>query len=156
MVIRFEEKAAFKIAGQSVHEGIASDFIGAWDDLYRKVSMADLVKIGSGECFGASYDFKTQDLFSYLAGYDVTDEARAKLLGLEILEVPAAKYLVLSLQGAIPQCIQSGWNYINGTYFPDSQFIHAGTPDFEFYPAGDPTEPDYQMELWIPIVEKNN
>lgn len=154
MQTRFEKKAAFKIAGLSVHDGVNSDFIGTWDKLYKQVNAVVLSHLGSGECFGASYDFKTQECFSYIAGYDVTDEAKAKLLGLDIVAVPAAEYLVVELHGPMPQCIKDGWAYVNETYFPGNNFVHAGTPDFELYFDGDPKDPDYQMELWILVVAK--
>lgn len=154
MNTRFVKRTSFQVAGLAVHDGVNSNFTGIWADLFAKFTMEELSGLGSGEYFGLCYDFKTADQFSYMAGYDVLDIPRAQQLGLEILAVPEAEYLVLSLQGPMPQCIQAGWDYLRETYFPQNPLQHDGTPDFEVYFAGDPTALDYQMELWVPVVEK--
>ena len=90
-----------------------------------------------------------------MAAYDVKDEKMAKKLGLDILEVPKAEYAVAKLKGAIPNCIHEGWKYVIEVFFPEQGYKHAGTPDFEVYSEGNMDSPDYEMELWVPIVKAN-
>lgn len=154
MNTRFETKAAFKLAGLAVHDGKDSDFTGIWEELFSKFKMSNLEGLGTGECYGACYDYKSPDRFSYIAGFDVKDEEKAKLMELDIIDVPLAEYLVVELHGAMPQSIWEGWKFVNETYFPENNFEHAGTPDFEYYLPGDPNDPDYIMELWVPVKAK--
>ena len=77
-------------------------------------------------------------------------------MGLNILEVPEAEYAVVKLKGIVPNCIHEGWKYVTGTFFPEQGYRHAGTPDFEVYGEGNMYSPDYEMELWVPIVKDKN
>lgn len=153
MNVRIEKKPAFRVAGISVHDGQESDFSGAWDELFRKFTMEQLVSLGSGEPFGCCYDHKSPGQFSYLAGYNLVHEDKAKELGLGIIDVPEAQYAVVQIHGSIPDSIRAGWDHMMSTWLPENGCIHAGTPDFEYYFEGDPSDPTYEMELWVPIIE---
>lgn len=154
MNMRFEKKEAFQVAGLVVHSGKNSDFSGVWQELLRKVPMDQLIRMGSGESYGLCYDFINQENFSYMAAFDLQEESFAQERGLTILQVPQAEYAVFEIVGAIPQSIHEGWEYIIGTFFTESEYEHAGTPDFEYYLEGDMSAPDYKMELWVPIRKK--
>lgn len=152
MNVRIETKPAFRVAGIAVHDGEASDFSGAWEELFKKYTMEQLDALGSGEPYGSCYDFKGPGEFSYLAGYDVKDTAKAAELGLEVLEVPEARYAVVEIHGSIPDSIRAGWDHLMSDWLPEHGYSHAGTPDFEYYLEGDPSDPDYAMELWVPLA----
>ena len=91
-----------------------------------------------------------------MAGYDAQNIDKAADLGLSILEVPEAEYAVVKLKGIVPNCIHEGWKYVTGTFLPEQGYRHAETPDFEVYGEGDMYSPDYEMELWVPIVKDKN
>lgn len=95
---------------------------------------------------------------NYMAGYDVKDSKTAIDMGLSLLEVPAADYVVVELIGAIPASIHAGWSFLMQDFFPEHGYAHAGSPDFEVYYEGDMQAEDYKMELWVPIrkVDEKN
>ena len=164
MDIKIIKKSAFKIAGvaERVEEG--GDFPNVWDKLFKKVSEEKLESLGNGQSYGACYEIEKNEkenpeskyTVSYMAGYDVQNIDKAKDLGLSILEVPEAEYAVVKLKGIVPNCIHKGWKYVTGTFFPEQSYRHAGTPDFEVYSEGDMYSPNYEMELWVPIVKDRN
>jgi len=161
MDIKIIKKSAFKIAGvaERVEEG--GDFPNVWDKLFKKVSEEKLESLGNGQSYGACYEIEKNEkenpeskyTVSYMAGYDVQNIDKAKDLGLSILEVPEAEYAVVKLKGIVPNCIHKGWKYVTGMFFPEQSYRHAGTPDFEVYSEGDMYSPNYEMELWVPIVK---
>ena len=161
MDIKIMQKSAFKIAGvaERVEEG--GDFPNVWDKLFKKVSEEKLESLGNGQSYGACYEIEKNEkenpeskyTVSYMAGYDVQNIDKAKDLGLSILEVPEAEYAVVKLKGIVPNCIHKGWKYVTGMFFPEQSYRHAGTPDFEVYSEGDMYSPNYEMELWVPIVK---
>ena len=164
MDIKVMKKSAFKVAGvaERVEEG--GDFPNVWDKLFKKVSEEKLESLGNGQSYGACYEIEKNEkenpeskhTVSYMAGYDAQNTDKAKDLGLSILEVPEAEYAVVKLKGIIPNCIHEGWKYVAGTFFPEQGYRHAGTPDFEVYGEGDMYNPNYEMELWVPIVKDKN
>ena len=164
MDIKIIKKSAFKIAGvaERVEEG--GDFPNVWDKLFKKVSEEKLESLGNGQSYGACYEIEKNEkenpeskyTVSYMAGDDVQNIDKAKDLGLSILEVPEAEYAVVKLKGIVPNCIHKGWKYVTGTFFPEQSYRHAGTPDFEVYSEGDMYSPNYEMELWVPIVKDRN
>ena len=164
MDIKIMKKSAFKIAGvaERVEEG--GDFPNVWDKLFKKVSEEKLESLGNGQSYGACYEIEKNEkenpeskyTVSYMAGYDVQNIDKAKDLGLSILEVPEAEYAVVKLKGVVPNCIHKGWKYVTGMFFPEQSYRHAGTPDFEVYSEGDMYSPNYEMELWVPIVKDRN
>ena len=164
MDIKIMKKSAFKIAGvaERVEEG--GDFPNVWDKLFKKVSEEKLESLGNGQSYGACYEIEKNEkenseskyTVSYMAGYDAQNIDKAADLGLSILEVPEAEYAVVKLKGIVPNCIHKGWKYVTGSFFPEQSYRHAGTPDFEVYSEGDMYSPNYEMELWVPIVKDRN
>ena len=164
MDIKIMKKSAFKVAGltERIEEG--GDFPNVWDKLFKKVSEEKLESLGNGQSYGACYEIEKNEkenpeskyTVSYMAGYDVQNIDKAKDLGLSILEVPEAEYAVVKLKGIVPNCIHKGWKYVTGMFFLEQSYRHAGTPDFEVYSEGDMYSPNYEMELWVPIVKDRN
>jgi AraC family transcriptional regulator len=71
--------------------------------------------------------------------------------GLLELEIPASKWGVFEVHGAMPDAMQNTWKQIISEWFPSSHYEHAGTPDLEVYTNGNPSNPDYYSEIWIPL-----
>lgn len=152
---RYVKKEAFKVAGISGHDGHDTDFSLLWVQLMDGRTLDELIKLGSGENYGLCYNFKEDGNFSYMAGFDVEDEEKALEMGLEILEVPAADYVVFVLVGPVPESIQRGWLRVE-EFFKDTGYEHGDSPDFEYYLEGeDMSQPDYKMELWVPLKKKD-
>jgi AraC family transcriptional regulator len=69
----------------------------------------------------------------------------------EILEIPASKWAVFEVHGAMPHAMPKVWKQIFTEWFPSSGYELADTPELEVYLGGDPYSPDYYSEIWIPV-----
>ena len=162
MDIKVMKKLAFKIAGLAERIEEDGNFPNVWDKLFKKVSPKKLENLGNGQSYGACYEIEKNEnceskfTVNYMAGYDIQNVTEANDLGLNILEVSETEYAVVKLKGIVPNCIHEGWKYVTGTFFPEQGYRHAETPDFEVYGEGDMYSPDYEMELWVPIVKDKN
>lgn len=152
MNVRMEKKAGFSVAGL-LRTAISNEVCPlVWKDLFKAYSHEELASLGSGQSFGVCTLAQAEGTIDYMAAYDVTDREKAGELGLELLDVPEADYAIFTLRGAVPHSIHAGWRYALENFLPEHGYRHSGIPDFEYYFEGDMTSPDYQMELWIPIV----
>ena len=152
MDIKIQKKPAFTVAGVLLEAIDNSQCPSAWDQLYANHSFESLESMGSGQSFGLCSDVKEGEIINYMAAYDVTDKAKAEALGLSIKEIPAAEYAIVPVKGAVPTSIHHAWKYVLEVFFPETGYRHSGSPDFEVYTEGDMSSPDYQMELWIPVI----
>ncbi|RHW34951.1 AraC family transcriptional regulator [Lysinibacillus yapensis] len=71
--------------------------------------------------------------------------------GLETREIPASKWVVFEVHGAMPDAMQQTWKKIYSEWFPSNPYKPAGTAELEVYTNGNPSSPDYYSEIWIPI-----
>lgn len=155
MNITIQKKDAFVVAGldeQSIDSSVCPQ---VWKKLYNMYSHDELAKLGDGKSVGVCHDIDEPNTLNYLAGYVIKDSMAAKDMGLDILEVQAAEYAIVELMGKVPECIHEGWKYVMEVFFPEQGYVHSGSPDFEYYYEGDMQSDNYKMELWIPIVKKN-
>ncbi len=153
MDIIIERKPAFMIAGISVKSTESKDFGKLWQDFMRTAGIEYLLGLGDGQSYGACYNAKSEDDFSYMAGFDIMSEELAKAKGFEVLIIPEAEYAIIPIKGKVPDCIHEGWKYVTGIYLPEHGLKHAGTPDLEVYGDGNMDSEDYQMQLWVPVVK---
>ena len=152
MDIKIQKKPSFAVAGVLLEDIDNSKCPSAWEKLYATHSFESLEGLGSGQSFGVCSDVKEGEIIDYMAAYDVTDKAKAEELGLSIKDIPAAEYAIVSVKGAIPASVHHAWKYVLEVFFPETGYRHSGAPDFEVYFKGDMSSPDYQMELWIPVI----
>ncbi|WP_152654942.1 AraC family transcriptional regulator [Oceanobacillus sp. CFH 90083] len=93
-------------------------------------------------------DDKSDQSIDYWIGTAYQDEAPDKF---EATEIPASKWAIFEVHGAMPDAIQKVWKQIFSEWFPSSSYVHAGTPELEVYSDGDASEEDYYSEIWIPV-----
>ena len=153
MDIKVQKKPAFTVAGVLLEAIDNSQCPSAWEQLYANHSFESLESLGSGQSFGVCSDVKEGEIINYIAAYDVTDKAKAEELGLSIKEIAEAEYAIVPVKGPIPESIHHAWKYVLEIFFPETGYRHSGAPDFEVYSEGDMSSPDYQMELWIPVIK---
>lgn len=153
MDIKIQKKAAFTVAGVLLEAIDNSKCPSAWEYLYAHHSLESLESLGSGQFFGVCSDVKEGEIINYIAAYDVTDKAKAEEMGLSIKEIAEAEYAIVPVKGPIPESIHHAWKYVLEIFFPETGYRHSGAPDFEVYSEGDMSSPDYQMELWIPVIK---
>jgi len=66
-------------------------------------------------------------------------------------QIPASKWVVFEVHGAMPHAIQETWKKIYSEWFPSNPYKPTGDPELEVYSNGNPSSPDYYSEVWIPI-----
>ena len=153
MNVTIKKKKAFTVAGVNEQNIDSSLCPAVWNKLYKKYSHNELASLGKGQSVGVCHDVKNPATINYMAGYIVDDPYKAKIMGLDVLEVEEAEYAIIELTGRVPECIHNGWKYAMEVFFPEHGYVHSGKPDFEYYFEGDMKSKDYKMELWIPIVK---
>lgn len=70
---------------------------------------------------------------------------------LSSLEIPASKWVIFEVHGAMPHAMQDTWKQIYSEWFPSNPYVPAGTPELEVYSSGNASSEDYYSEIWIPI-----
>lgn len=153
MNITIQKKKAFTVAGINEQNINSSLCPSVWGKLYEKYSHDQLATLGGGQSVGVCHDVENPSTINYMAGYIVNDVDKARSMGLDVLEVDEAEYVVVELVGSVPESIHNGWKYAMEVFFPEHGYIHSGKPDFEYYHEDDMHSKDYKMELWIPITK---
>ena len=153
MNITIQKKKAFTVAGVNEQNINSSLCPSVWGKLYEKYSHDELASLGSDQSMGVCHDVENSSTINYMAGYIVNDVDKARSMGLDVLEVDEAEYVVVELVGSVPESIHNGWKYAMEVFFPEHGYIHSEKPDFEYYHEGDMHSKDYKMELWIPITK---
>ncbi|TWT13211.1 AraC family transcriptional regulator [Planomicrobium sp. CPCC 101079] len=72
-------------------------------------------------------------------------------VGLHQLDIPASKWGVFEVHGAMPHAMQKVWKQIYSEWFPSNPYEAAGTAELEVYPPGDAYSTNYYSEIWIPL-----
>lgn len=154
MNYKIVEREGFKVVGVkrefSCENG--ENLIGIpkmWGDVHADGTNDLLVKLNNGKIngmLGVCVDKRGEqpELMDYWIAAEYVGDTPEGLLQFDI---PASKWGVFEVHGAM----QKAWKQIFSEWFPSSHYKHAGTPDLEVYPAGDPWSPDYYSEIWIPL-----
>ncbi|MDF2789545.1 MAG: AraC family transcriptional regulator [Neobacillus sp.] len=124
-----------------------------WDDVHVDGTNDLLFELNNGQIkgvLGVCVDKRApgSSLMDYWIGTDHKGDAPEGLLELEI---PASKWGVFEVHGAMPDAMQNTWKQIISEWFPSSHYQHAGTPDLEVYSSGNPSSRNYYSEIWIPL-----
>ncbi|MBM7648067.1 AraC family transcriptional regulator [Bacillus ectoiniformans] len=98
-----------------------------------------------GVCVDNDSEAKQMDYWIAAASDEEASEKLSKL------EIPASKWAIFEVHGAMPDAMQNAWKKIFSEWFPSSGYEHAGTPDLEVYTFGDASSSDYYSEIWIPV-----
>lgn len=151
MKVSIQRKPAFTVAGLMREAIESSECPTTWKALYEGWDEEKLSALGNGRSYGMCFDVEDPGTINYLAGYDASDGAAARELGLDVFEIPENEYAIVTLEGPIPACIHQGWKYLMESFLPEHGYRHSGAPDFEVYGTGDMYADDYKMELWVPV-----
>ncbi|UJF36289.1 GyrI-like domain-containing protein [Paenibacillus hexagrammi] len=99
------------------------------------------------------------DPFAYTAAVQVSGEASPPT-GMIRLEVPAARYAVVTLRGPLDE-ISQGFQYFWGQWLPASPYEYdggtlTGKYEFEFYDqrCTTPDDPNSEIDLYFPVRGK--
>ncbi|WP_041089954.1 GyrI-like domain-containing protein [Jeotgalibacillus soli] len=125
-----------------------------WDELNKDGTTDTLVKLNNGQIKGIlgvcvmDKNKQSQQIIDYWIAAEYKGD---KPNGLESIEISASKWMVFEVNGVMPDAIQHAWKTIFSEWFPISGYEHAGIPEFEVYPEGDPYNENYYSEIWVPV-----
>ncbi|MBM7614936.1 AraC family transcriptional regulator [Alkaliphilus hydrothermalis] len=159
MNYRIVEKEGFKVVGQSklvtTKEGKNFEIIPKfWDEVNSNGVCRELEsRVGEMGILGICMDFcHEKDEFTYVVAAeklngDVPNHMIEK-------EIPASTWAVFESIGPMPTAIQDVIKRIYSEWFPATGYEHAGGPELEVYLPGNPNDPNYKCEVWVPINKK--
>ncbi|MCM3693632.1 AraC family transcriptional regulator [Neobacillus niacini] len=158
MNYKIVEKESFKVVGVKREfscengENLAG-IPKMWDDVHVDGTNDLLFQLNNGSIKGAlGVCVDKREPGSPLMDYWIATAHTGKTPeSLMELEIPASKWGVFEVHGAMPDAMQKVWKQIISEWFPSSHYKHAGTPDLEVYSNGNPSSPDYYSEIWIPL-----
>jgi AraC family transcriptional regulator len=158
MNYKIVEKESFKVVGVKREFSCENgenlvEIPKMWDDVHVDGTNDLLFELNNGQLkgvLGVCVDKRGPGsaLMDYWIGTDHKGDTPEGLLELGI---PASKWGVFEVHGAMPDAMQNTWKQIISEWFPSSHYQHAGTPDLEVYSSGNPSSPDYYSEIWIPL-----
>ena len=162
MDYRVVEKPAFKVVGTALRVSTKNGenqrrIPQFWDECLHDGSHDKLQALAArGGMFGDAtlgicMDFAADmQEFTYMIGAATNGDAAD---GMTEKTIPAATWAVFEARGSMPEAIQNVWGGIWSEFFKAGEYKHGDGPDVEVYPAGDPTQPDYRSEVWVPVVQ---
>ncbi|WP_206109300.1 AraC family transcriptional regulator [Paenibacillus sp. HB172176] len=166
MDYRMEEKAGFTVIGEELHTTCKEgenlrEIPKFWGRANEDGLVSKLAELeDAGELVGLCLDMKPgSEEFTYMIGRQLQEHSAAsrELLrspGFSEREVGAYSWAVFTATGPMPGAIQTLFSRIFQEWFPATGYEHAGGPEIEVYPPGNPYADDYRSEVWIPVVKK--
>ncbi|MEH7511859.1 AraC family transcriptional regulator [Gottfriedia acidiceleris] len=159
MQFNIVEKSAFQVVGVKKEFSYLNDqqqqlIPKMWEEVNENGTSDQLYEINNGDIKGVlgvcmmSEEQKSKNLLEYWVATEYEGDAPEDFYHHEI---PASKWAVFGVHGAMPHAMQSTWKKIFSEWFPSSGYSHAGIPEFELYPEGNPFSEDYYTEIWIPV-----
>ncbi len=167
MNYRIEAKEAFHVIGKSKMfstEGNVNntEIPRFWSDCYSDGTIDILCRLAKpqqlvagpgllGICDGDSCPGNGTS-FQYAIGTEGSSNVPD---GFDVMEIPAATWAIFQCTGAMPDAIQDLWKQIYSEFFAQSGYRPAAGVDFEYYPQGDNSKPDYVSEIWLPVIKES-
>lgn len=150
------EKETFQVVGIKQEFSVATEenltgIPKMWEEVNSDGTSELLIQHNNGELkalLGVCADFGDKKSMDYWIAAAREGETPA---GLGRLEIPASKWGVFEVHGAMPDAMQKVWKQIYTEWFPSNPYEPAGTAELEVYPAGDAYSADYYSEIWIPL-----
>ena len=159
MKYRIVEKDSFQAVGLkrefSMRDGENESGISElWMEVNRDGTSDAIAELNDGDIIGLlgiCTNFENGKTMDY---WIAAESTRPVPENFRQIEVPASKWGVFEVRGAMPEAIQKVWKQIYSEWFPSNQYENAGTAEMEVYPAGDAYSDDYVSEIWIPLKGK--
>ncbi|WP_226579857.1 AraC family transcriptional regulator [Halobacillus litoralis] len=151
------EKEAFQMVGVKgsfayENEENLNGIPNMWERLNAKGTTEELLRKNNGKIkgvLGVCVDRSKQEgrTMDYWIGVD----HQGLVDDMEVLRIPASKWAVFEVSGAMPVAVQNVWKQIYTEWFPSSGYKSTGGPELEVYAGGDPYSEDYKSTIWVPV-----
>ncbi|MCB8921496.1 MAG: AraC family transcriptional regulator [Ardenticatenaceae bacterium] len=146
---KFVSKPAFVMVGMKYHgQNKNNEIPQMWGEFMKHTEEFERV-INPTVCYGAcDHVNETTGVFDYLAAFEVNSEAAAPK-GMDRWDIPANEYAVFTC--TLPT-IHAAFDYIYGTWLPQSGYKRAPGAEFELYDESfEVNDPDSPLYLYIPV-----
>ena len=147
------EAGAKRVAGlalrtdNATESGAGGRIPGLWQQFRTEDWFGQLEKLGAvGPPLGvySAYESDVTGSFQILAGRE-TPASSSVAAPLEVVSIPAGKYVVFESTGPLPGSVIKGWQEVWAYFEKSAPVARAYTCDFERYPN------DQTVELWIAV-----
>ncbi|MFC7685992.1 GyrI-like domain-containing protein [Ureibacillus sp. GCM10028918] len=153
------EKEAFQIVGvkRTYNYKNGDNLRGIpqfWNDVHVDGTNDQLIDLNNGDVQGILGVCVVNDNEKQTAQMDYWIAAAHKgnvPNGMNSYEIPASKWVIFEVHGAMPNAMQDTWKKIYSEWFPSNPYKPAGTAELEVYTNDNPSNADYYSEIWIPI-----
>ncbi|WP_412520361.1 GyrI-like domain-containing protein [Staphylococcus simulans] len=127
----------------------------AWEALFEKGDDRTLNALSNHQLEGyLGVIVPTEAEMNYLIAVSSDNQSGA---GLHPYALPEGDYLVAKAKGRVPESIQQVCEKVFNPHFLASEgYQMAEGPAFEFYPYGDVYAPDYESEVYVPVVKQED
>ncbi|MCH1626433.1 AraC family transcriptional regulator [Ferdinandcohnia quinoae] len=150
------EREAFKVVGvkrefSCVNDEHLAEIPKLWDKVNSDGTCDSLIPLINGQIkgiVGVCVSAPNTNSIDYWVAVEHTGEVPDEFLHVEI---PAAKWAVFEVHGAMPYAMQDAWKRIYSEWFPSSGYEYAGTAEMEVYTGDNPSDPNCYSEIWIPV-----
>lgn len=165
MDYRIEEKEAFKVIEKikvfsTTDDSNLKEIPEFWTHSKADGTLGTL----GGYCGGSEFDGQVLGicygdgcsanfLYSIASGYNGKTPVPG---GFRINEISARTWAIFKCKGAMPDAIQDLWRRIYTEFFSTSDYMPKNEMDFEVYPNGDMSSPNYESEIWVSVEKQKN
>ncbi|MGX9136024.1 AraC family transcriptional regulator [Rummeliibacillus sp. JY-2-4R] len=121
-----------------------------WQDVNQDGTSSQLATFIDGTVNGliGICDVTEKDIMDYWIAASHKDEYSGNF---ETYTVPASKWAIFEVHGAMPNAMPIVWQKIFQEWLPSQPYELAQTPELEVYGDGNPYSDDYYSEIWVPI-----
>lgn len=162
MDYRMVEKEAFQIAGIKkqitlIYEGVNPQMEDMWESLteqdYNELKQLSNVEPKGILCVSANFteDREEGTLLEQYIGVATSKSVPERW---EVLPVDAGTWAVFTAIGEFPKALQDVWARIYAEWFPTSGYESTGGPEILWNESKDTDRPNYQSEIWIPVIKR--
>lgn len=77
---------------------------------------------------------------------------------MKLYDFPESDWVVFKAKGPLPQSLQQLNNDVWQQWYPNEgqAFLPNGTATIEHYSMGDQSSPEYECEIWVPVIQKES
>lgn len=157
LTYRITEKPAFSIIGIKERFSYLEDLGGRVGEMWQGLDndlVSKMLVVNSQEPFGLVgayceiYEENATDYYIGVFSKGSVSESFSQL------EIPSQMWAIFEIVGPIPTAMRKVWGQIFSEWFPTTGYQHTFGPEIEWYSKGDMSQPDYQSEIWIPVIKK--
>lgn len=162
MDYRMVEKETFQIAGIKkqitlIYEGVNPQMEDMWESLTEQ-DFIELKQLSNVEprgilCVSANFT-EGREEGTVLDQYIGVATSKGVPERWEVLPVEAGTWAVFTAIGEFPKALQDVWARIYAEWFPASGYESTGGPEILWNESKDTDRPNYQSEIWIPVIKR--